>query len=388
MPGLYLVLDPQLRIVALSDAYARATKTRREEILGKCIFVIFPDNPDEPAATGVRNLEASLERVLLHRTSDAMAVQQYDIRKPDEEGGGFEERFWCPSNSPVFAADGSLAWIIHRVEDVTESVRRQAEEVEKRNLAESPRASEERLRLVLQASEMGTLEIDLVSEAAHWNTIQFELLGLEPGDAPAGPGTFFRLVHPDDVGQIRAQWDEAIQTGKLDAEFRIVRADGRERWLAGKGQFAFEGKAIGDAPEAGGRAMRFLGVSFDITDRKQAVAKIQESERRYRELIESLPVALFTTDADGYLTLYNEVAATLWGRHRLSGRIAGAALGSCTMRTEPRCRSSVARWRSRFAKTARYGTPSSPSSGKMGHESHASRIRSRFRTPREFLRAQ
>jgi PAS domain S-box-containing protein len=54
-----------------------------------------------------------------------MAVQKYDIRRPESEGGGFEERYWAPLNSPVLNAAGEVAWIIHRVEDVTEIVRLQ-----------------------------------------------------------------------------------------------------------------------------------------------------------------------------------------------------------------------------------------------------------------------
>src|ERR1700745_2254921 len=86
-PGLYLVLTPDLNIVAVSDAYLRATMTRREEILGRGIFDVFPDNPADPAATGVKNLRASLEAVLHHRAPHAMAVQKYDIRRPESEGG-------------------------------------------------------------------------------------------------------------------------------------------------------------------------------------------------------------------------------------------------------------------------------------------------------------
>src|SRR5215471_919399 len=89
-PGLYLVLTADLRIVAASDAYLRATMTRREEILGKGLFEVFPDNPDDPAATGTRNLQASLTRVLENREADAMAMQKYNIRRPEAEGGGFE----------------------------------------------------------------------------------------------------------------------------------------------------------------------------------------------------------------------------------------------------------------------------------------------------------
>jgi signal transduction histidine kinase len=120
------VLDPDLVIVAASDAYLAATMTTRGEIAGRGIFEVFPDNPDDPAADGVSNLRASLERVRDRRVPDTMAVQKYDIRRPPEEGGGFEVRYWSPRNTPVLDPDGRLVYIIHRVEDVTEYVRLQA----------------------------------------------------------------------------------------------------------------------------------------------------------------------------------------------------------------------------------------------------------------------
>lgn len=47
-PGLYLVLTPDFTIVAVSDAYLQATMTKREEIVGRGLFDVFPDNPEEP----------------------------------------------------------------------------------------------------------------------------------------------------------------------------------------------------------------------------------------------------------------------------------------------------------------------------------------------------
>jgi signal transduction histidine kinase len=124
-PGLYLVLlpDPHFSIIAVSDAYARATLIERDQVLGKGLFEAFPDNPNDPEASGVSNLRDSLLRVVRGKVPDAMAVQKYDIRKPEEQGGGFEERYWSPVNSPVFGEGGALCYIIHRVEDVTEFMR-------------------------------------------------------------------------------------------------------------------------------------------------------------------------------------------------------------------------------------------------------------------------
>ncbi len=144
-PGLYLVLDAQLTIVAVNDAYARATMTRREDVVGKALFDVFPDNPDDPATEGVCNLKASLSRVMQTRRPDAMAVQKYDIRRPDDEGGGFEARYWSPLNTPVLDSHGEVAWILHRVEDITELVRIRQAGAESDHLAASLREKATRM---------------------------------------------------------------------------------------------------------------------------------------------------------------------------------------------------------------------------------------------------
>lgn len=119
LPGLYLVLTPEFKIVAASDAYLAATLTTREGIVGRGLFEVFPDNPDDPNANGESNLRASLNRVLAHGSVDTMAIQKYDVRRPD---GVFEKRYWSPINSPVVGADHKVQYIIHRVEEVTEFV--------------------------------------------------------------------------------------------------------------------------------------------------------------------------------------------------------------------------------------------------------------------------
>ena len=129
-PDRYLLLAPDLTIVEVSDAYLDATMTEREAILGRGLFEVFPGDPADAAADGVENLRASLQRVLLDRRPHAMATQRYSIRKPAAQGGAFEERFWKPLNSPVLGDDRTVHYILHRVEDVTETVRLQREKLE------------------------------------------------------------------------------------------------------------------------------------------------------------------------------------------------------------------------------------------------------------------
>jgi hypothetical protein len=98
---------------------APATETTVEQF-GKGLFEVFPDNPDDPAATGATNLRASLERVLATRSADTMAVQKYDIRGAD---GSFQVKYWSPKNLPVLSPAGEVLYILHRVEEVTDLVR-------------------------------------------------------------------------------------------------------------------------------------------------------------------------------------------------------------------------------------------------------------------------
>jgi len=136
VPGLFLILKPDapnFTILGASDAYLQATMTKRNNIMGRGLFEVFPDNPDDHAATGTSNLRKSLKNVLKNKVADKMAIQKYDIQRPQSEGGGFEERHWSPLNSPVLNKQNEIEYIIHRVEDVTEFVllkQKSAKEIE------------------------------------------------------------------------------------------------------------------------------------------------------------------------------------------------------------------------------------------------------------------
>ena len=155
-PGLYLVLTRRLTIAAVTRAYLDATMRRREDIVGRGIFEVFPDNPDDRGATGVANLRASLEHVLREGRAHTMAVQRYDIERPAAVGGGFETRHWSPTNSPVLDDAGAVAWIVHSVTDVTEFVRlRQRDHAQARvQQALESRAGQMEVEIYLRAQEI------------------------------------------------------------------------------------------------------------------------------------------------------------------------------------------------------------------------------------------
>ena len=152
-PGAFLVLrpDPGFTIAAVSDEYLRATLTRREDILGRPVFEVFPDNPESPDANSTANLSRSLSRVVEARASDVMAIQRYDV--PSADGNGFALRYWSPVNAPVLGPDGEVMYIVHRVDNVTEYVRLTEEHARQRSV--SAQLSAENVRMEAEIVERG-----------------------------------------------------------------------------------------------------------------------------------------------------------------------------------------------------------------------------------------
>ena len=116
----FLLLDADLRIRAVNDAYLRAAGRDRDALLGLGVFDAFPDNPDDPDADGVRNLGASLEHVLRTGSSHDMVIQRYDVSPGGDRG--FVEKLWSPVNTPVLDDRRNVVGVLHHVEDLTELV--------------------------------------------------------------------------------------------------------------------------------------------------------------------------------------------------------------------------------------------------------------------------
>ncbi|MEU6676518.1 PAS domain-containing protein [Streptomyces sp. NPDC046925] len=114
----YLLLDTDLYIRGVNPAYLRATGRSLDELHGAFLFDAFPDNPRDSDSTGVRNLTASLERVMRSGTPHDMGIQRYDIPDP-QSPGIFRVKAWSPVNSPLIDADGRVVGAVHHVEDIT-----------------------------------------------------------------------------------------------------------------------------------------------------------------------------------------------------------------------------------------------------------------------------
>jgi len=217
-----LVLTPDLVIRHVNAAQALAAQRTREQLVGLSLFEAFPDNPDDPSADGAASLRASLERVLATGEPDTMGVQRYDIEVPGTDARQFAKRFWRATNSPVLGPDGSVRFILHVTEDVTEATRAQADLAasEQRFRALVEHASD--LILVLGADRrvvyMSPSAAGLPEERSRWT-------GLRWGD----------LTHPDDKAVslgLFARVRAAPAGETLREQFRLAVSDGDgPRWI-------------------------------------------------------------------------------------------------------------------------------------------------------------
>jgi serine phosphatase RsbU (regulator of sigma subunit) len=122
LPGMVALLTPDLLFADANEEFLRQSGRTREQVVGRYLFDVFPENPNDPGASGMRNLAASLTRVVATGERDTMALQRYDVEHPDRPGE-WEERYWSPVNAPVFGPDGKVVLLVHRVEEVTELIR-------------------------------------------------------------------------------------------------------------------------------------------------------------------------------------------------------------------------------------------------------------------------
>lgn len=156
----YLILSPGFIIVAVNRAYLHATMTIREQIVGRPIFTVFPDNPGDAGADGVHNLGRSLREVVAHKVRHSLHWQRQDIRTTD---GTFVERHWNWDNLPVLNRNGDVDLIVHHVEDVTETVKAPASQIE---IVRDLQSTIDRLRRVVRDNRtMARLNRGTVSQS-------------------------------------------------------------------------------------------------------------------------------------------------------------------------------------------------------------------------------
>jgi PAS domain S-box-containing protein len=187
-------------------------------------------------------------------------VMQYRLRRYDGE-----YRWVSDQGVPRYDTHGTFAGYIGSCVDVTELV----------NKDRALRESEERMRVATEAVNLGIWEWDLSKDEIWATNARRALLGL-PASGTIALEDFISRLHPDDRGRVQRTMDDAIHTGEdFDSEYRLILPDGIVRWMSTRGSVHFDDSR---------KPARLLGISIDITERKQADLDAQQDRAELSHL--------------------------------------------------------------------------------------------------------
>ena len=302
LPGsnvLVLPNAPTFTIVAVSDAYLQATGRTREELMGRGLFDLFPNNPEDPHQMSVKTVRASLEYALTHKEPHHLERQRYDIIL---EGDTYTERYWATVNNPVLSDDGEVVYLIHTVEDVTWQV-----------LAEQKASHlheiEKTYSLLMQAPVIiGIVKGDnYVIELA--NKGMLELWGRGP--EVIGKPLVQAIPEIKDQGFIELL-HEVRRTGMPYQDFQrpyTVLRNGEPdvHYLDFVFQpFYEDGESV---------ACGVFAVAHDVTEQVVARKKAEESEHRFQDLVSVATVATAVyLGREMRIQYANEAMISVWGK--------------------------------------------------------------------------
>jgi PAS domain S-box-containing protein len=246
------------------------------EIVGRTVFEVYGDQPYAIAA--------------LRR---ALAGETFTVELSFAAGGTFEV-----SHTAIQDAAGSYAGTIGVLVDITE--RKRAEE--------AVRNSEANLQLAFEAARIGDWMWNIASGEVLWSARCKALYGLS-ADTEITYERFLERVHPDDRDRVDRALRQAVETrGDYEVEKRVIWPDGSMHWNASRGRVFCDDT---------GRPVRLVGVTLEITDRKQAEQALLKTEEKYSKAFNSSPDSISLSDIDtGELLEVNTGFERVFGHKR------------------------------------------------------------------------
>ncbi|MCC6287739.1 MAG: PAS domain S-box protein [Chitinophagaceae bacterium] len=254
--------------------FEKLWRRKEGDVIGRKIVDAFPELVEQKYPDLLKEVFISGKA---HREVESVAYVMGD--------DGMSKFYLDFEYAPLFETDGSVSGIMVTVNDVTEKV----------NARKTVENAEERLRIALEAAELGTWELDLQTFHINFNPRLAEIFG----HAPTETLTHQQLrsqIHPDDNKNIvEKAFEEALITKIYTYEARVIKPGNTVCWVRVQGKvFAEDGKPT-----------KLLGTIRDITEDKFYEQELEESEQKFRLLADSTPQLIWTSDEKGNINYYN-----------------------------------------------------------------------------------
>ena len=245
------------------------------EVLGNKLLEVFPELKQQKY---VKLLSEVFESGETHKELESVAYIQGN--------DGLKKFYLDFQYTPLMEADGDISAIMITSIDVTEKV-------EARQKIED---NEERLNIVIDASELGTWELDFKSDEAVFSKRVYEIFGYDDLVNVNHP-QILKHIHHDDLYIRNNAIKEGLQTGIVHYEIRIIWNDSSIHWIEAKGKVFYD---------EGNEPLRLLGTLRDISDEKNYQQILLLREEKFRLLANSMPQFVWTGDANGNLNYFNQ----------------------------------------------------------------------------------
>ncbi|GGK83138.1 PAS domain-containing protein [Rufibacter glacialis] len=278
VPDNLVVITPDFKIVAATEAYLRTTMRQIDDLRG--LHFLLEAFPDKNYTFEENPVRKSIDKVLQTKQVDYMDLVRYTIARPAAEGGGEYESIWEASHTPVLDPQGNIEFIIQKTMDVTER--------EQAKLAHQE--SENKFRIMTDAVPQLIYTVHPEGRVTFVNERFVKYTGTPAEEILASPTGFLNAIHPDDQETFLAKAQESFQSQvEFQAEIRLRDREGNYRWFV---------KKCSPVALTAGKVSLWVGSATDIQATKQMVQELLESNEQMAYLSDQVHAALQKAESE------------------------------------------------------------------------------------------
>ncbi|MDB5257744.1 MAG: sensor histidine kinase [Chitinophagaceae bacterium] len=264
-------------IIELGNEVMLKTLWHKEahEVIGKKLLDVFPELIDQKFPELITNV---LKSGKAYKESEALAM----LSTP----AGLKKHYLDFEYAPLHELNRETSGIMVTVLDVTEKV--EARQVIKE--------SAERLRLATEGAQIATWDLDLKTREIIYSGQLTKFFGHDESHQMTHQ-EMRDQIHPEDIDAVEKAYELAMKDGNYQYEARTVHADNSSRWIRTIGKVIFDEQ---------NKPHRMLGTMMDITERKRSAQILEQSEKKFRTLSDSMPQLIWTGTPDGNLNYFSQ----------------------------------------------------------------------------------
>jgi PAS domain S-box-containing protein len=257
--GIAILRGADYMVEMANEAYLQLVDREEQNLVGKRLFDALPEVKEA--------VKVLLDGVL----NTGIPYHGYEVPIPLKRNGKVDVYFFDFLYHPLKEMDGTNSGIIVTVTEVSEKV-------DSRQKIEQ---NEERLKIVVDASELGTWELNVKTRVPQYSQRYLEIIGGYQEEVVLTHQQLLSHLHPNDLHIRDKAFKQAISTGNLHYEARVIWIDGTVHWMEGRGKVFYDNEQQPD---------KLIGTIRDITASKTHQQELEESEQRFRNLVMQSPI--------------------------------------------------------------------------------------------------